>query len=60
MYLQNKRSVWDMAVGRNHTYGEILPDQEIDYCRYDFDIADVDRLWRMYELYEARLSWRWI
>ncbi|MGC9358239.1 MAG: glycine--tRNA ligase subunit beta, partial [Anaerolineae bacterium] len=40
---------WDA----NHTYGEIMLQQEIDYCRYNFDIADIDRLQEMYELFEA-------
>jgi glycyl-tRNA synthetase len=53
MYLQGKRSVWDMLWDDHHTYGEILRDQEIDHCRYDFEVADVDRLQRMYELFEA-------
>ncbi|MCU0519792.1 MAG: glycine--tRNA ligase subunit beta [Anaerolineae bacterium] len=53
MYLQNKRSVWDILWDDTHTYGEILRDQEIDYCRYNFDVADVERLQRMYNLFEA-------
>jgi glycyl-tRNA synthetase len=53
MYLQGQRSVWDMLWDERHTYGEILRDQEIDHCRYDFEVADVDRLQRMYELFEA-------
>ncbi len=53
MYLQNKRSVWDILWDDTHTYGEILRDQEVDYCRYNFDLADVDRLQRMYELFEG-------
>ena len=53
MYLQGKRSVWDMLWDDQHTYGEILRDQEIDHCRYAFELADVDRLQHMYELFEA-------
>ena len=53
IYLQNKRSVWDILWDESHTYGEILRDQEIDYCRYNFDFADVDRLQQMYDLFEA-------
>ena len=53
MYLQNKRSVWDIMWDDTHTYGEILRDQEIDYCRYNFEIANVERLQRMYELFEV-------
>jgi glycyl-tRNA synthetase len=53
MYLQNKRSVWDVLWDEHHTYGEILRDQEVDHCRYDFDLAGVERLERMYDLFEA-------
>jgi glycyl-tRNA synthetase len=53
MYLQRKRSVWDIQWDAAHTYGEILRDQEIDYCRYNFDHADVVRLQQMYDLFEA-------
>jgi len=53
MYLQNKHSVWDILWDDTHTYAEILRDQEIDYCRYNFELADVDRLLKMYDLFEA-------
>ncbi len=52
MYLQNVRSVWDMAWDDNHTYGEILADQEVDHCRYEFEYADIDRVQAMYDLFE--------
>ncbi|MBN1873241.1 MAG: glycine--tRNA ligase subunit beta, partial [Anaerolineae bacterium] len=52
MYLQGARSVWDVAWDEHHTYGEILRDQEVDYCRYDFELADVDRLLALYDLSE--------
>ena len=52
MYLQKVRSVWDIQWDDAHTYGEILRDQEVDYCRYDFELANIDRLHVMYELFE--------
>jgi len=52
MYLQKVRSVWDIQWDAHHTYGEILRDQEVDYCRYDFELANIDRLNVMYELFE--------
>ncbi len=52
MYLQNVRSVWDIAWDDNHTYGEILADQEVDHCRYEFEYADINRLQAMYDLFE--------
>ncbi|MBN1260842.1 MAG: glycine--tRNA ligase subunit beta [Anaerolineae bacterium] len=52
MYLQGVESVWDLAWNDRVSYGEILRDQEIDYCRYEFEYADVDRLNAMYQLFE--------
>jgi glycyl-tRNA synthetase len=52
MYLQNVRSVWDVAWDEHHTYGEILTDQEIDHCRYEFEYADIGRVQAMYDLFE--------
>ncbi len=52
MYLQNVRSVWDIAWDDNHTYGEILADQEVDHCRYEFEYADINRVQAMYDLFE--------
>ncbi|HEY88922.1 MAG TPA: glycine--tRNA ligase subunit alpha [Thermoflexia bacterium] len=53
IYLQGVDSVWDLQWDAHHTYGEILLAQEIDYCRYDFEHADIDRLQKMYDLFEA-------
>ncbi len=52
MNLQDVHSVWEIAWDDAHTYGEILRDQEVDYCRYDFEHADIERLQQMYELFE--------
>ncbi len=53
MYLQKVAAVWDLRWDKHHTYGEILLDQEIDYCRYEFDEADIERVQAMYDLFEA-------
>ena len=53
MYLQKVDSVWDLQWDKHHTYGEILLDQEVDYCRYEFEEADIERLQAMYDLFEA-------
>ena len=52
MYLQGVESVWDLRWDAHHTYGEILRDQEVDYCRYNFELADIERLRAMYQLFE--------
>ncbi len=53
MFLQNVRSVWDIDWDGRHTYGEIYLPQEVEHCDYAFHVADVDRLTRMYDLYEV-------
>jgi glycyl-tRNA synthetase len=56
MYLQDVRSVWDIAWDAHHTYGEVLRDQEVDYCRYAFDLADIDRLQELYDIFEREAA----
>jgi glycyl-tRNA synthetase len=51
--IQGVRSVWDIDWDGSRTYGEILRPSEVEYCKYNFDCADVDRLKAMYDLFEA-------
>ncbi len=53
MYLQRVRAVWDIDWDGTHTYGEIYMRPEVEHCIYNFELADVDRLSQMYNLYEA-------
>ena len=53
MFLQNVRSVWDIAWDGRHTYGEIYLPQEVEHCHYAFNLADVDALTAMYDLFEG-------
>ena len=53
MFLQNVRSVWEIDWDGTHTYGDVLLQPEIENCRYGFELADVDRLAQMYNLFEA-------
>lgn len=53
MYLQNVDSVWEIDWDGRQTYGDILLRQEIEYCEYDFNVADVDALVETYNFYEA-------
>ncbi len=52
MFLQRVRRVWDIDWDGVHTYGDILLQAEIDHCKYNFEIADIDRLREMYRLFE--------
>jgi glycyl-tRNA synthetase len=53
MYLQGGREVWQIDWDGRRTYGDVLKTPEIEHCKYDFEIADVNRLKMMYDLFEA-------
>ncbi len=53
IFLQQVRSVWEIAWDGAHTYGDVLLNPEVEHCRYDFELADVEALQRMYDLFEA-------
>jgi glycyl-tRNA synthetase len=53
MFIQGVRKVWDLDWDGRYTYGEVLLQPEIDHCKYDFEVADVERLKELYKLYEA-------
>ncbi len=53
MYLQDVDEVWKLKWNDDITYAEILKHQEVDYCQYAFNFANVDRLQQMYTLFAA-------
>jgi glycyl-tRNA synthetase len=50
--LQGTDAVWDIDVTKGISYGDIFKQDEIEYCRYYFDIAGVDALKQTYDVYE--------
>lgn len=56
MYLQNVNSVWDIDWDGRQTYGDILLRQEIEYCEYNFNVADVEALVAAYNFYEQECN----
>ncbi len=52
IFLQGVRKVWDLRWDDRHSYGDILLQPEIDHCHYDFEVANVERLGRLYQIYE--------
>ena len=53
MYLQKVRSVWEIDWDGVHTYGDVYTRPEVEHCIYNFELADVERMAQMYNLYEA-------
>jgi glycyl-tRNA synthetase len=53
MVLQGARAFVDMEWGHGITYGDVLLRPEIEHCTYNFQVANVERLKHMFDLYEA-------
>ncbi len=50
--LQNKDSAWAIDWLPGLTYREMMYTEEVEHCKYYFDIADVENLRRVYDIYE--------
>jgi len=53
MYLQDKDSFLNLAWNDQVTYGNVHLQGEIEYSRYNFEAADVDMLFRAFDMAEA-------
>lgn len=54
--LQGKDSAWDIDWLGDLTYADMILQEEIEHCRYYFDIADVDALKDVYDTYEREMG----
>ncbi|MBI5091775.1 MAG: glycine--tRNA ligase subunit beta [Candidatus Hydrogenedentes bacterium] len=54
MYIQGKESVYDLEwAPRGVTYRDIFFDSEVEYCKYNFEHADVEKLLHVFGEWEA-------
>jgi glycyl-tRNA synthetase alpha chain len=53
MYLQGVDSVFDLVWGNGITYGDIHHKDEVEFSRFNFDLANVDLLTGQFESFEA-------
>lgn len=49
--LNNAKAIWDEPWGAGITYGEIRRKEEFEHSKYYFEIADVERVRAMYDLF---------
>lgn len=54
--LQEKNSAWDIDWMPGLQYREMMFNEEVEHCRYYFDIADVDGLRQVYDIYEREVG----
>ncbi|WP_054692347.1 glycine--tRNA ligase subunit alpha [Syntrophomonas palmitatica] len=52
MYIQNRESVFDIEWVEGITYADVHHQSEVDYSRYNFELADVNSLMTMFRLCE--------
>ena len=52
MYLQEVDNVYDLKWSDNITYGDIHHETEIQFSKYNFDVADTDLLFSLFEKYK--------
>jgi len=53
MFLQDRRSVWDIDYDGRLTYGDVFLRSEVEHNIYNYELGEVERLRQMYTLYEA-------
>ncbi len=56
MYLQNKENVFDILWNENITYGEIHLQDEKEYSVYNFEVADTEMLFELFNMYEKEFK----
>jgi len=52
MYLQKVDNVFDLIWAPGIKYGDVHHQSEVEYSTYNFEAADVDMLFRLFEAYE--------
>jgi glycyl-tRNA synthetase alpha chain len=53
MYIQGVESVYDLEWTKGITYGDVHHRGEVEHCFYNFEQADVNMLFRLFDMYEA-------
>jgi glycyl-tRNA synthetase alpha chain len=51
-FLQNAESVYDVAWTDRYSYADVRLADEQQFSVYNFEMADIDKLWRHFDLYE--------
>lgn len=52
MYIQGKENVFDIVWSGNYTYGDVFKQNEFEQSTYNFELADTDLLFELFDKYE--------
>jgi glycyl-tRNA synthetase alpha chain len=55
-FLQVKDSIYDVAWGGGATYRDVRFNDELQFSVYNFEMADVGTLWKLFELHEGEAA----
>ena len=55
-FLQNRESVYDIEWAPGVTYGDVRLADEVQFSVYNFEMADVPTLWKLFELHERECA----
>ena len=55
-FLQGVNSVYDISWTKDVTYREVRYADELQYSVYNFELADVGTLWRLFEIHEGEAA----
>ena len=56
MYLQNVNSVYDVMWNNELKYGEIYLQNEIEQSKYNFEVSNAQRLFKLFDLYQEEVE----
>ncbi|MFP5526870.1 glycine--tRNA ligase subunit alpha [Peptococcus simiae] len=52
MFIDNKDNVYDLPWVGDLTYGDVFHHNEVEYSKYNFELADVQMLLQLFDMYE--------
>jgi glycyl-tRNA synthetase alpha chain len=52
MYIQGKENVYDLEWVKNITYGDVFHQNEVEQSKYNFEVANTDLLFTLFDQYE--------
>lgn len=53
MYLQEKNNIFDVKYNDTTTYGDLYKKNEYEYSKYNFELSNVDLLFKSFDTYES-------
>jgi len=54
MYIQGVNSMYDLCWNDDYSYGDIYHQNEVEMSKYNFELADVDELFRQFDFFEQQ------